>query len=87
MNGVRGRICPADTMAELMKLLRDEWLCVSEVAEHMEAMPDTVSRWLKRLNAQGLLERKQKKTRFRHVRAYRVSPNWRSEPTSTKDKT
>lgn len=80
MNGVRGRICPADTMAELLKLLRDQWLSVSEVAEHMDAMPDTVSRWLKRLNEHGVLDREMKEARFRKVRAYRVAQIWRSEP-------
>ena len=79
MNGVRGRICPADTMAEVMKLLRDQALSVSEVADHMDARLDTVSRWLKRLTEHGLLEQETKKARFKSVRAFRVAPIWRGE--------
>lgn len=82
MNGMRGRVCPADTMAELMKLVRDEFLSRDEVAEGLDSKADTVSRWLKRMHAHGLLEMQMKPARFRKVRAYRVAAAWRCAPTA-----
>lgn len=76
MNGERGRVCPADTMAELLKLLRDDLLTLQEVAESMDSKPDTVSRWLKRMHEHGLLDMEMKLARFRRVRAYRVAQAW-----------
>lgn len=71
-----GRYCQAEMAAELLKTLRDRWMCKQDVADWADCDFTTASRWINRWVEHGLLEQKIGQGKHRRMKVYRVSPLW-----------